>query len=252
MINIYLCEDEEIQRDFVQSMLEMCITEKKIDAKVVSAKKRAEDTLRDATNRRNEKSLFIIDIQLDDSCMNGIDLARKLKEMSDEFYFAFLTSEWTLAYKTFEYQLGVLDYIVKDPSIFMEKKMGSQIMERFERIFKELEKKEQKSEEIITIECGSRRIEVLKENIIYIQALKGRHSIEIVASDRRIITNMSLKSMEERLGNQYIWINKSCLVSKKKMKELDKKTRFLTLENGEVCEVSFRKMNEVWDCFLKK
>ncbi len=83
MINIYLCEDEEIQRDFVQSMLEMCITEKKIDAKVVSAKKRAEDTLRDATNRRNEKSLFIIDIQLDDSCMNGIDLERKLKEMSD-------------------------------------------------------------------------------------------------------------------------------------------------------------------------
>ncbi len=55
---------------------------------------------------------------------------------------------------------------MKDPSIFMEKKMGSQIMERFERIFKELEKKEQKSEEIITIECGSRRIEVLKENII--------------------------------------------------------------------------------------
>lgn len=111
---------------------------------------------------------------------------------------------------------------------------------------------EQKSEETIIIECGSRRIEVLKENIIYIQALKGRYSVEIVASDRRIITNMSLKSMEKRLGDQYIWINKSCLVSKKKMKELDKKTRFLTLENGEVCEVSFRKMNEVWDCFLKK
>ena len=75
MINIYLCEDEEIQRDFVQSILEMCITEKKIDAKVVSAKKRAEDTLRDATSRRNEKSLFVIDIQLDDSYMNGIDLS---------------------------------------------------------------------------------------------------------------------------------------------------------------------------------
>ena len=74
---------------------------------------------------------------------------------------------------------------------------------------------EQKSEETIIIECGSRRIEVLKENIIYIQALKGRHSVEIVASDRRIITNMSLKSMEKRLGDQYIWINKSCLVSKK-------------------------------------
>lgn len=252
MINIYLCEDEEIQLDFIRNILEICIAERKIDAKIISFRKSPKETLLDAKSRRNEKSLFVIDIQLNDSSMDGIDLARELKKLSDKFYFAFLTSEWALAYKTFEYQLGVLDYIVKEPSMFIEKKMESEVMGRFERIFKELEKGGRKLEETIIIECGSRRIEILKENIIYVQALKGRHSIEVVASDRRIITNMSLKSMEEKLGNQYIWINKSCLVSKKKMKELDKKTRFLTLENGEVCEVSFRKMNEVWDYFLQK
>ena len=119
MINVYLCEDEEMQLDFIRSMLETGIAERKIDAKIISARKSPRDTLLDAKSRRNEKSLFVIDIQLNDFSMNGIDLARELKEISDEFHFVFLTSEWTLAYKTFEYQLGVLDYIVKDPSMFM-------------------------------------------------------------------------------------------------------------------------------------
>ena len=136
MINVYLCEDEEMQLDFIRCMLETGIAERKIDAKIISARKNPRDTLLDAKSRRNEKSLFVIDIQLNDFSMNGIDLARELKEISDEFHFVFLTSEWTLAYKIFEYQLGVLDYIVKDPSMFIDKKMELQVMERFERIFK--------------------------------------------------------------------------------------------------------------------
>ena len=89
MINVYLCEDEEMQLDFIRSMLEAGIAERKIDAKIISARKSPRDTLLDAKSRRNEKSLFVIDIQLNDFSMNGIDLARELKEISDEFHFVF-------------------------------------------------------------------------------------------------------------------------------------------------------------------
>ena len=94
MINVYLCEDEEMQLDFIRCMLETGIAERKIDATIISARKSPRDTLLDAKSRRNEKSLFVIDIQLNDFSMNGIDLARELKEISDEFHFVFLTSEY--------------------------------------------------------------------------------------------------------------------------------------------------------------
>ena len=80
MINVYLCEDEEMQLDFIRSMLETGIAERKIDATIISARKSPRDTLLDAKSRKNEKSLFVIDIQLNDFSMNGIDLARELKE----------------------------------------------------------------------------------------------------------------------------------------------------------------------------
>ena len=48
MINVYLCEDEEMQLDFIRCMLETGIAERKIDAKIISARKNPRDTLLDA------------------------------------------------------------------------------------------------------------------------------------------------------------------------------------------------------------
>ena len=48
--------------------------------------------------------------------MNGLELARKLREKNSDDYLVFITSKDDLAYKVFEYQLDVLDYIMKKPN----------------------------------------------------------------------------------------------------------------------------------------
>ena len=53
--------------------------------------------------------------------MNGLELARKLREKNSDDYLVFITSKDDLAYKVFEYQLDVLDYIMKKTKILSGK-----------------------------------------------------------------------------------------------------------------------------------
>ena len=67
--------------------------------------------------------------------MNGLELARKLREKNSDDYLVFITSKDDLAYKVFEYQLDVLDYIMKKPKYYLENADMAPLTERLKRIF---------------------------------------------------------------------------------------------------------------------
>lgn len=118
MIAVYLCEDEENQLLRFKKIIEQYILREHIDAKIVSAKTNPGQTLEDVKERGDARAVFFIDVELRGYSMNGFELAGKLKGLREEYYFVYLTSHEELAYKVFEYELGVLDYIVKSPRIF--------------------------------------------------------------------------------------------------------------------------------------
>ena len=113
MIQIYICEDEKIQLEFWKRIIEDYIKSAKIMAEIVSARQNPQDILNDIEQCDNSQRLFFIDIQMPEYDMNGLELARKLREKNSDDYLVFITAKDDLAYKVFEYQLDVLDYIVK-------------------------------------------------------------------------------------------------------------------------------------------
>lgn len=248
MVSIYLCEDEALQLSYFEKMIKKYISDSGRDAELISARRSPEQTLADAKEHgsgtgRRAPSLFLIDIRLKGSSMDGFALAREVKRCVKDCYLVFLTSREELAYKAFEYELGISDYIVKRPEDFLEDHISDSIKRRLDNIFDRIDRESDRGrKESFSIECGSRRIEVEKSSIILIQSLKRKHQSEICTDSQRLTTDQPLAALKERLGEDFIYISRSCIVQKRKIVEIDKKNRFITLEGGYQAEVSFRRL----------
>lgn len=246
MTDIFICEDEKEQLRYLENIIDTYVGENGIEANVVSARSNPEEILGDIVINSGNTMLFFIDVQLNGYAMDGFTLARRLKALGKDCQFVFLTSRDDQAYKVFEHELDVLDYIVKEPEYFLTEKINEGLGRRFDRIFVKIDNfKNIEKKDMLIVECGSRLIEIRLEEISYIQAVKGRHQVEIVTVNRKVSTRQPLKSIFQCLNDNFIYVNKSCIVNRNKVIEVDKRSRYVTLEDGFQCEVSFREMQKI-------
>ena len=172
MIQVYICEDEKIQLEFWKRIIENSTN---VMGKIVSARQNPQKILEDIEQEKcvNVQKLFFIDIQMPGYDMDGLDLAKKLRKKSNDYYLVFITAKDNLAYKVFEYQLDVLDFIVKKPKYYLKNIDPAPIIERLNRIFYKIEQNQNiETKPKIQIGSGSRRFEIIIEDIIYVQAIK--------------------------------------------------------------------------------
>ena len=95
----------------------------------------------------------------------------------------------------------------------------------------------------IQLESGSRMIEIPIEDIVMVQAIKSTHMIDIYTTSKKI--KETLKKMFEILGGDFIYVNKSCIVQNKKIREIDKKNHYALMPGGLKVEVSYREMRNL-------
>lgn len=247
MIKIYLCEDELAQLNYFTNVINAFIKENNINAEIVSARKNPLFILNDIMKNGSDPALFFLDIELKEYIMDGFALARKIKKEDIESYIVFLTSQEDLAFKAFEYKLEPLDYIIKKPEYFLSNKMSREVKERMTRIFEKIELLRKKKQNNISISTGGRVMEVNKDDILFIQAIKGSHQIEIYLPYKKLTIRQSLKNMNELLDESFVYINKSCIVQRQKIQEIDKRNRLVYLEGGYELEVSYREIKGLCD-----
>ena len=249
MIQVYICEDEKIQLEFWKRIIENYIKSTNVMGKIVSARQNPQKILEDIEQEKcvNVQKLFFIDIQMPVYYMDGLDLAKKLRKKSNDYYLVFITAKDNLAYKVFEYQLDVLDFIVKKPKYYLKNIDPAPIIERLNRIFYKIEQNQNiETKPKIQIGSGSRRFEIIIEDIIYVQAIKGTHLLEINIACKKIQVRQTLKEIFEKINSEkFIFVNKSCIVQRNMILEIDKKNRRLNLYGGYQVEMSVREMKKI-------
>ena len=240
MIQIYICEDEKIQLEFWKRTIEEYIKSAKIMAEIVSARQNPQDILNDIEQCDNSQRLFFIDIQMPEYDMNGLELARKLREKNSNDYLVFITAKDDLAYKVFEYQLDVLDYIVKKPKYYLKNADMALLTERLNRIFYKINQDQKETEQKkIQLGSGSRKYNIAIEDIIYVQAVNGTHLVEINIACKKIQVRQTLKEIAEQIDmGEFLFVNKSCIVQKRMILSVDKKNRRVNLTGGYLVEIN--------------
>ncbi len=165
--------------------------------------------------KQNMTDLIFLDIEMPG--INGIELAKSLpKECLVIFTTAY--SEYALD----SYEVEAIDYLVKP----IKKERFEKAVERASTYKNLISSSEENSAaadmEFIIVKSERKYVRIKLDDIIYVEGLKDYVIIHL--SDKKIVTRMIVKSMEEMLPKrQFIRISKSYIVNKDKVEAFDNK-----------------------------
>lgn len=117
------------------------------------------------------------------------------------------------------------------------------------RIFKVIQEKQNKQKIIYLDRNGNNR--VLESEIVCVETDTVHRKIMVYAKDRVITSSMSLKELEAQLGEEFLMVNKGCIIAVDQIEMFDKKNRFVFMKNGKQYDISFRKIKEVTEAYWK-
>lgn len=136
---------------------------------------------------------------------------------------------------------------MKKPKYYLENADTAPVTERLNRIFYKISQGQKETEQKkIQLGSGSRKYNIAIEDIIYVQAVKGTHLVEINIACKKIQVRQTLKEIAGQIDmEEFLFVNKSCIVQKRMILSVDKKNRRVNLTGGYQVEVAVREMKKV-------
>ena len=240
MKKIYLCDDELIYREQLDSLLKHTIVQQDYPLMIKLKAKNSEELLAESIDCSD--SIYFLDVNLIGSALNGFELGKEIRRRDPRGVIIFITTFEELAFETFNYRLEAMDYIVKDQPEKIAERIASCLASIMER---ELAKPNlAKEEELLVVKFGDEIIRLLVSEIIFIETSNRSHMVIIHTKTQTIEVVDNLKKMEEVLSTQFIRSHRSFLVNLAYITRYNLKQNILELTTGQTCLVS-RKMKKI-------
>lgn len=172
---------------------------------------------REALAFLDENSVDLIFLDIEMPGLNGMELARRLPERCQVVF--------TTAYSDYaceSYDVDATDYLMKpiDPDRFnhaVDKALT------FAAMMAASEAPEPHaataSENVITVKSDRRYVRLRLDEITFVEGLKDY--LIIHTAERRVVTRMTVKSLEEALPAQFLRVGKSYIVNRDKIDSFD-------------------------------
>lgn len=208
-----------------------------LDMYIAESTTKPEEVL-DDVQENPKMGIYFLDVDLDNSELNGFALAQEIRKIDNTGYIIFVTTHDELVFQTFQYKVAALEYILKDDP----KKMEKSIVNCFKTIEAQLANKNQHTEFLQVLSNG-RALFIELPKVTYFEAV-GAHKIIAHSLDKRTSFNGDLKSIESSLPINFTRCHRSFIVNLKFVDAIDKTENIITLTNGSTCYISRRKIKE--------
>ena len=234
MNNIIICEDNEMQRNTLISILKKEI--KNYNCKIIMSTDNPHKVI-NRINNREESYIYFLDVDLN-SDINGFQLAQLIRTYDPNGYIIFLTAHAELTLLTFQYKVQALDYIIKGDSELIELR----IVECLNVIQDNINSAKESNKNKISIDLGTNVIFLDYNDILFFETARTEHKIAVHTVNGEYEFYGTLKNIENNLSSDFCKSHRSYLVNTKKIKSIDKKNMTVEMINGEICYVSLRYM----------
>ena len=213
MLNIFVCEDNAIQRRTIVQTIQNIILMEELDMQLILD---TEDpyVLLEKVKASQGTGIYFLDIDLN-SDMNGMKLAQQIRLFDPRGFIIFITAHSELSYMTFQYRVEAMDRYTLQTN---------------------------KTHKVYTIETGGRKISVDYNDIFFFETSGNIHKVILHAKNRQIEFSGTIKELAATLGDGFVRCHRSFLVNKRNIKEIDAKNRIIYFINGESCLMSTRMM----------
>lgn len=227
MIQIAVVDDEKIIRKQILKLIESSKVVSQADAyfsgeELLAAKKHYD--------------IIFLDIQMDG--MNGIEVAKKIREQSAESVLIFITGIKEYVFEAFD--VSAFHYLLKP---IEEKKFGDVL----ERAVTETQKLRSKRSELLFIKTRTRNIILSRSSILYIEN-RGK-KVEIHTTGEVIEMYAAMSGLEKQLGTSFFRCHRGYLVNMAFITEYSGDS--ITLQNGESIFLAKERYSEFVKVYMR-
>ena len=195
MIQILLCDDESCFTDLLRDKIRKILDNRNIPAAILSY----QDPEEIPVSVIKSTDIFFLDIDFARKDFNGLQVAKRLREYSQNSILIFATNY--VEYAPEGYEMQAFRYLLKNEA---DSKLESYLMLAIEKL--------QKSQKRITVTVGGEPVSLNLKEIKYLES--DGHSIHIVSSGEPITIYGSLSQWEEKLQpHGFLRTQKSYLVN---------------------------------------
>ncbi|MGL4762725.1 MAG: LytR/AlgR family response regulator transcription factor [Sarcina sp.] len=235
MLNIFICEDDKVQLNRVKKIVEDFILIEELDFKLSLATENPYKVLDEIDNSQNS-GIYFLDIDLS-SDINGMELAKKIREKDPRGYIIFITTHGEMSYLTFTYKVEAMDFIVKDMCDNLADRVTSCIMDAYNKHSNlGVDKK------MFSIEVDNKIIAIEQDKILFFETSEKVHKLKLYTSSRVIEFYGQMRDVEEKVDENFIRIHRSYLINKNYVEVVDKARLIVTLEGDYEALISSRKL----------
>lgn len=236
MLPIYLCEDIPEQLQFFAKTIKNYIIIEGLDCELVFSHSNPYQLL-DACKASRKTSLYFLDIDFKMD-MNGLELAREIRKYDPRGFIVFLTTHGELCYMTFTYKVEALDFVLKDDVNYIPDKICQCIRNAYDKYLR----LQQAQIPLLPLRLGEKELVFDPDEIIFCEVSKTPHKIILHKADSIVEFTAQMKDLEKSLGSQFYRCHRSYLINTKQIREIDRKKKLITFQNGESCQISVRKI----------
>ncbi|WP_201754633.1 LytTR family DNA-binding domain-containing protein [Pseudoflavonifractor sp. 60] len=231
MIKIAICDDEANIRDYLSSLIgaQSCPCE-------IVEYASAGDCLAD----HREIDLLFLDIELAPSCLDGMELARKIRERATmtQPVIIFVTGYERYVFDAFD--VGAFQYLLKP----VDEEKFAQV---FARAVAQIGTAKEKPGRVLTLQSANTSKTVPLDSIYYIES--SNHKVELHLKDGEFACYAKIGDLELELQEQFFRIHKGYLVNLSYVDGYSKTE--VTLTNGEKLLLSKYKYQDFVKAYLR-
>lgn len=239
MINVFICEDNLIQRTRLETIINNFLLMEDIDMKLALSTANPEELLTYLHHHSQSQSIFFLDIDLNHT-LDGIQLGAQIRDLCIDSKIVFITTHSELAPLTFKYKVEAMDYIVKDDP----KELASRVKDALNQAKKHYLAEHKKDETHIRLRVGSQIRLFELADIMFIETSPGSHKLVLHLTNSLVEFYGTITEVE-KLSSDFVRVHKSFVANQKNILQVDTKNRYLTFINGETCWASFRKLSQL-------
>ena len=229
-LNIAIIDDEAPFRKSITAVVHEWAKKSKISA-TVNEYSSAESFLF-AYEEKKDYDLLLLDIEMDG--INGVEMAKQIRHEDETVQIIFITGYPD--YMCQGYDLSALHYLIKPVS-------NEKLFEVLDRALKNIKKG---GNRVIFTADGGEKVVAL-DAILYAESYS--HNMHIVTTDGAFDVRMTISSLAEVLGSEFIITHRSYIVNLSHIVFLSKSD--MTLDSGKKIPISRNEFKNVHSCFVK-
>jgi two-component system response regulator AgrA len=225
MIPVYICEDDTQQLKILKNLVIDIVNDENLDKiKLVCATKYPTEILEKMND--NENALYLLDIELGENEMSGLDLALKIRGRNASAWIIMITA-YNFALNTYKMQIGVKDYILKG-----EPEVMSLRLKKYLRELQNFTCLAALNSEIYLQVDGTLKIKV--DDIYYIAtAADSKRKVDIRSKTGSSAIATTLKDLINQNDTVFFQCGRSYLINVRYVKKINKITNCVIMANDD-------------------